>query len=242
MKGYFSILVIATLITSTAYGSTNNTSRKDRGRNNKISLTAPIDTASYAVGISYGARLYQSLETFPGGKINVEALIDGFTKSIRGDSAALILDLEGAEAYFNQYLMEIQAKEAEAEIAAGEAFLAENKTKEGVITTESGLQYKIIKEGNGPRPSAEDVVIVHYTGKLLDGTVFESSTDGEPVTIKLDQVISGWTEGLQTMPTGSKYIFWIPSELAYGAQGAGQLIKPYSTLGFEVELLEIAEQ
>ena len=218
----------------------------DQQNNSKVGdakLTVAIDSASYAVGISHGARLRSNLATFPGGEANVEAIIDGFAKSLRGDSTALVFDLEGAEMYFNQYIMGIQAKEFEDELAAGNAFLAENRSKEGVITTESGLQYKVIKEGDGPKPSPTDTAVVHYTGKLLDGTMFDSSVQhGQPAQFAVNRVISGWTEGLQIMPVGSKYIFWIPSDLAYGPQGAGQLIKPNSTLEFEVELLEIIKE
>ena len=121
----------------------------------------------------------------------------------------------------------------------GEKFLAENGLKEGVITTESGLQYEVIKMGKGKKPSATDRVKVHYHGTLIDGTVFDSSVDrGEPITFGLNQVIKGWTEGVQLMPVGSKFRFYIPQELGYGAQQAGN-IPPYSTLIFEVELLDI---
>jgi FKBP-type peptidyl-prolyl cis-trans isomerase FklB len=121
----------------------------------------------------------------------------------------------------------------------GEAFLLENATKEGVITTESGLQYEVIKMGKGKKPAATDRVKVHYHGTLIDGTVFDSSVErGEPITFGLNQVIAGWTEGVQLMPIGSKFRFYIPQELGYGAQNAGA-IPPYSTLIFEVELLDI---
>lgn len=121
----------------------------------------------------------------------------------------------------------------------GEAFLAQNKLKEGVITTESGLQYEVLTEGKGPKPSATDRVKVHYHGTLINGTVFDSSVErGEPITFGLNQVIAGWTEGVQLMSVGSKYRFYIPQELGYGNRAAGQ-IPPYSTLIFEVELLGI---
>ena len=121
----------------------------------------------------------------------------------------------------------------------GEQFLAENALKEGVQVTESGLQYEVIKMGKGKKPAATDKVKVHYHGTLIDGTVFDSSVDrGEPITFGLNQVIAGWTEGVQLMPIGSKFRFYIPQELGYGAQQAGS-IPPYSTLIFEVELLGI---
>ena len=121
----------------------------------------------------------------------------------------------------------------------GEKFLAENALKEGVTVTESGLQYEVIKMGRGKKPTAADNVKVHYHGTLIDGTVFDSSVDrGEPITFGLNQVIAGWTEGVQLLPVGSKFRFYIPQELGYGAQNAGS-IPPYSTLIFEVELLGI---
>lgn len=122
-----------------------------------------------------------------------------------------------------------------------EQFLAHNAREKGVITTASGLQYKILTEGTGPRPAAEDVVQVHYEGRLRDGTVFDSSYQrGEPVAFPLSQVIPGWTEGVQLMPVGSKFHFWIPPELGYGAEGAGGVIPPNAVLEFDIELLAIA--
>lgn len=212
------------------------------GINSNVNLASATDSASYALGVSYGSGLQQSLHTFPGGTANVDAIIDGFVRGIKADSSGLKMNAEEAQAYLNQYVMGAQMKDAQAEQAKGESFLAENKTKSGIITTESGLQYKVIKEGDGPRPVAEDKVKVHYTGRLLDGTVFDSSVDrGEPAEFGVTQVIPGWTEGLQIMPVGSKYTFWIPSNLGYGERGAGQLIRPNSTLEFEVELLEIVK-
>jgi FKBP-type peptidyl-prolyl cis-trans isomerase FkpA/FKBP-type peptidyl-prolyl cis-trans isomerase FklB len=212
------------------------------GINSDVNLTAGIDSASYAIGINYGAGLKQNLQTLPGGPANIDALIEGFVSGMKGDSSAFKMTPEDANTFLNQFLMEAQMKDAEAEKAKGDAFLAENKTKEGVITTESGLQYKVITEGNGPRPTDENVVKVHYTGKFLDGTVFDSSAQrGEPAEFPVTGVIRGWTEGLKIMPAGSKYMFWIPSDLAYGPQGT-QGIKPNSTLEFEVELLEIVKE
>lgn len=134
-------------------------------------------------------------------------------------------------------------KDAKVEVGQmneGQKFLMENKTKEGVITTGSGLQYKIITDAIGRKPRSWETVKVHYKGTLIDGTEFDSSYKrNEPVSFPLNQVISGWTEGLQLMPIGSKYIFYIPSELAYGSRGAGSVIPPDSALIFEVELLDI---
>ena len=129
---------------------------------------------------------------------------------------------------------------AESPLEKGEKFLAENKTKEGVKTTASGLQYKITKEGTGKSPAATDTVLVHYEGKLLDGSVFDSSIKrGEPISFPLNRVIPGWTEGLQLIKEGGKATLYIPSKLAYGPRGAGGAIGPDETLIFEVELIKI---
>ncbi len=201
-------------------------------------LKTAVDSASYAIGVSTGAGYKENLKTLPGGEANVDALIAGFVQAIKGDSTKM--SAQEAQVYLQTYFVEASAKEAQSNKEEGEKFLAENKTKDGVFTTESGLQYKVEKEGTGAKPTANDKVKVHYTGTLLDGTKFDSSVDrGEPAEFGVSQVIKGWTEGLQIMPVGSKYIFWIPSELAYGERGAGQDIKPNSVLKFEVELLDI---
>ena len=136
--------------------------------------------------------------------------------------------------------MKEQEAEGEKNKAGNVKFLEENKSKEGVKVTASGLQYIVLKEGTGAKPTAESQVKVHYHGTLIDGTVFDSSVDrGEPAEFGVNQVIPGWTEGLQLMSVGSKYKFFIPQELGYGARQAGEKIKPYSTLIFEVELLEV---
>ena len=125
----------------------------------------------------------------------------------------------------------------------GREFMEQNAKNDSVVQTTSGLQYMVLKEGTGAKPSAEDTVTVHYTGKLLDGTVFDSSLEGgEPISFPLNKVIAGWTEGLQLMSEGSKYRLFIPSELAYGSQGAGDQILPNSTLIFDVELIKIEKK
>ena len=142
----------------------------------------------------------------------------------------------------NEYLLELQQKAEAAAKEAGTKFLAENKSREGVKETASGLQYVVEKEGEGPQPTATDEVTVHYTGRLLDGTVFDSSVQrGEPATFPLNRVIPGWTEGVQLMKEGAKYTFFIPSDLAYGAQGVPNAIPPHSTLIFDVELKKVGK-
>lgn len=235
-------ITIATIITITACGSTKKAMTEEKTPS--FVLNAAVDSACYAIGINYGTGLRESMSTFPGGNANLEALAEGFMTAFKQDTAGMLINSSDAQAYIQTYIMGVQAKEAEAAKAAGETFLAENKTKEGVITTGSGLQYKIIQNGQGEeKPTPESQVKVHYTGRLLDGTVFDSSVQrGEPATFGVAQVIKGWTEVLQLMTPGSKYIAWIPSELGYGAQGAGQMIKPNSVLEFEIELLEIVKQ
>lgn len=204
------------------------------------SLKTGADSVGYAIGISTGAGYKENLKTVPGDPVNVDDMIAGFIQAIKGDSAAMKMTPQAAQAYIQSYFMQASAKEAQKNKEEGEAFLAENKTKKDVITTESGLQYQVVTEGTGAKPTASDKVKVHYTGTLLDGTVFDSSVErGEPAEFGVGQVIKGWTEILQLMPVGSKYIIWVPSDLGYGERGAGQDIKPNSTLKFEIELLEI---
>ena len=230
-------VLVATVIVAMSASFTSCDSHKS------ASLKTAVDSASYAIGINTGANYRTNLKTLPGGEANIDDLIAGFIQAIKGDSAAMKMTPETAQQYLQTYFVEASAKEAAQNKEAGEKFLAENKTKEGVITTESGLQYKVEKEGTGEKPTAADRVKVHYTSTLLDGTKFDSSVDrGEPAEFGVSQVIRGWTEGLQIMPAGSKYIFWIPSDLAYGERGAGQDIKPNSVLKFEVELLEVIKE
>ena len=230
-------VLVATVIVAMSASFTSCDSHKS------ASLKTAVDSASYAIGINTGANYRTNLKTLPGGEANIDDLIAGFIQAIKGDSAAMKMTPETAQQYLQTYFVEASAKEAAQNKEAGEKFLAENKTKEGVITTESGLQYKVEKEGTGEKPTAADRVKVHYTGTLLDGPKFDSSVDrGEPAEFGVSQVIRGWTEGLQIMPAGSKYIFWIPSDLAYGERGAGQDIKPNSVLKFEVELLEVIKE
>lgn len=206
------------------------------------SLKTAADSVSYAIGISTGAGYKENLKTLPGDPANVDDLIAGFIQAIKGDSSAMKMTPQAAQAYVQTYFMEASARDAKETKEEGEKFLAENKSKKDVFTTESGLQYQVVTEGTGDKPTATDKVKVHYTGTLLDGTKFDSSVDrGEPMEFPVNGVIKGWTEVLQLMPVGSKYIVWIPSDLAYGERGAGQDIKPNSTLKFEIELLEIVK-
>ncbi|MDR1408332.1 MAG: FKBP-type peptidyl-prolyl cis-trans isomerase [Tannerella sp.] len=240
MKQYIALFMTVAAITCTA--TSCRTSREAVVETPRTyALNSLSDSVSYAIGINYGATLRENMHSFPGGEYSLNALAEGFAKAIMGDSA-LALTPESAPNFIQTYLQRMMEKEAEAEKATGDAFLAENKNKDGVITTESGLQYKVLTQGDGEIPTSENQVTVHYTGRLLDGTVFDSSVErGEPATFGVSQVIPGWSEILQRMPVGSKYTVWIPSELAYGINGSGQQIKPNSTLIFDIELLDIVE-
>jgi len=198
------------------------------------------DTASYAIGWQTGQSfLQQSVE------VDKESLIQGLTDALAG-SAAKFTDEEmmAAMQKFQQEMMMRQQAQMQEQAGSNQAaaaeFLAANGAREGVTTLPSGLQYEVITEGDGVKPSAEDTVSVHYRGTLLDGTVFDSSYDrGSPATFPLNRVIAGWTEGLQLMSVGSKWKLYIPADLAYGAQGSPPKIGPGAALVFEVELLEI---
>ena len=201
-----------------------------------------MDKLSYALGLGIGQQLAQM---GAGSDLN----IDDFAQSIRDVLEGNELKVSHREAqlivegYFMQQQQKMTAERAEQGKVAkveGEKYLAENAKKEGVITTASGLQYQVLKEGNGKRPTAKDQVKCHYEGFLIDGTVFDSSVQrGEPAVFGLQQVIAGWTEGLQLMQEGGKYRFFIPYRLAYGEGGAGQMIPPFATLIFDVELIEV---
>ncbi len=228
-------VLVATAIVAMGITSCGNSHKS-------ASLKTAADSVSYAIGISTGAGYKENLKTLPGDPANVDDLIAGFIQAIKGDSSAMKMTPQAAQAYMQTYFMEASTRDAKKTKEEGEKFLNENKTKKDVITTESGLQYQVVTEGTGEKPTAEDKVKVHYTGTLLDGTGFDSSVErGEPAEFGVGQVIKGWTEVLQLMPAGSKYIVWIPSELAYGERGAGGDIKPNSTLKFEIELLEIVK-
>ena len=202
-------------------------------------LTNGVDSMSYALGLNVGADFGKNIKAIPGGKANVDLLIKGFATAMKGDSA--LMTAAFATEFFKNYITVAQAKDTDVKKAAGEKFLAENKSKEGVKTTASGLQYEVLKAAEGPKPVATDSVKVHYQGFLLDGTKFDSSVDrGQPIVFPLNQVIPGWTEGVQLMSVGSKYKLFVPYNLGYGEKGAGNgAIPGFATLIFEVELLEI---
>ena len=200
-----------------------------------------MDKLSYALGLGIGRQLAQMGAT----DLNVDdfaaaikdVLAGSELKVVDSEAQTLVQDFFRKQEEKANAAMAEKGKKAKAE---GEQYLADNASKEGVVTLPSGLQYKVIKEGNGRKPKATDKVKCHYEGFLIDGTVFDSSVQrGEPAVFPLNQVIAGWTEGLQLMQEGAKYRFFIPYNLAYGEHGAGAMIPPFAALIFDVELIEV---
>lgn len=188
---------------------------------------------SYGLGMMVGERVLKQY-----GELDYDLLVEAMKAQAAGEET--LMSMEEAQAALEAQQQQAASEAAAAAGAEGEAFLAENAAREGVSVTESGLQYEVLTEAEGAKPTEDDTVSVHYVGTLMDGTTFDSSVDrGEPASFPLKGVIPGWTEGLQLMNLGSKYRFVIPSDLAYGDRGAGQAIGPGATLVFEVELLEI---
>jgi FKBP-type peptidyl-prolyl cis-trans isomerase FklB len=193
-----------------------------------------MDKFSYAIGLGIG----QNLLSMGAQGINVEDFAQAIADVLNRKETAI--SHNEAREIVNKYFMELEEKMNAENIEKGKAFLAENAKKEGIATLPSGLQYEVITEGNGKKPSATDKVKCHYEGTLIDGTLFDSSIKrGQPAVFGVNQVIKGWVEALQLMSEGSKWRLFIPSELGYGAQQAGEMIPPHSTLIFEVELIEV---
>jgi FKBP-type peptidyl-prolyl cis-trans isomerase FklB len=193
-----------------------------------------MEKVSYALGLSLGNNLLGSGVT----SLDYNKLAQGIKDVFEKNKPEI--SYQEAQEIISEFFQALQSKISESAQSEGKAFLQENAKRPEVITLKSGLQYEVLTEGNGSIPKASDTVKVHYHGTLIDGNVFDSSVRrGEPATFGVTQVISGWVEALQLMPVGSKWKLFIPSDLAYGAQGAGQAIAPHSTLIFEVELLGI---
>lgn len=194
-----------------------------------------MDKLSYALGLSIG----QNFKGSGVDKLNADDFADAL-RAVYGEGTPA-MTYDEAKQVVQEYFTNLQAKAGEMNAKAGKEYLANNAKEEGVKVTESGLQYLVVKEGNGKKPGPNDVVTVHYTGRLIDGTVFDSSVErGEPATFAVGQVIPGWVEGLQLMSEGSAYRLFIPSELAYGEHGTGP-IQPNSTLIFDVQLLKVGK-
>jgi FKBP-type peptidyl-prolyl cis-trans isomerase FklB len=208
--------------------------QKAKAPEKPIKLATKIDTISYCIGTLFGGNLAQANLT----NLNASLLTAGIADMLNKKTPAI--DAAKANELVNAFVMNLQKGKAEKNLKDGKAFLEKNKTEQGVVSLPSGLQYKIIKDAAGAKPLASDKVTVHYQGSLLDGKVFDSSIEkGQPIQLKLDGVIKGWTEALQLMSVGSKWRLFIPSELAYGENAPGGVIEPNMTLIFEVELISI---
>ena len=200
-----------------------------------VSLENEIDSLSYAIGVIISSN---AKNRFINEELKQEAFFKGVYNSFKDNDS--LFDERSAMNYVQSYSQKQKKLALKENLLVGQVFLAKNKTMEGVITLPSGLQYKILKEGNGPKPLATDKVKTHYHGTLIDGTVFDSSVDrGQPASFPANKVISGWIEALQLMPVGSKWKLFIPANLAYGTRGYGRKIGPNTTLIFDLELLEI---
>jgi len=244
MKLFKPTLVALSLIAAT--GCQQEAAKEEPKK--EVVLETEVQKQSYSLGASIGMYVQSNLEKQAEFDVNLEQdyIIKGFTDSLAGKSLiekeevqALLMNLDQAVKAKQEEKIKVAAEQA---LEEGTKFLAENAKKDGVMVTESGLQYQVITEGEGDKPKAEDTVRVHYTGTFLNGETFDSSVErGQPATFPLNGVISGWTEGVQLMSVGSKYKFTIPSELAYGPVGNPPRIPGNSVLEFEVELLEIVK-
>lgn len=235
MHKYFSIISFCLLLSVSVPAFAQKKNRKTgEPETTVVSLKSQQDSLTYAIGVSIGGNLKtQGLDS-----INFDLLKLAMEQSAQGKT--LLLSQEEAGGYVNNYFMNLQKEKGSKAKEKGKQFLAENKSKPGVQTTTSGLQYLVITEGTGPIPKPTDKVKTHYHGTLVDGTVFDSSVQrGEPISFPVNGVIKGWTEALQLMKVGSKWKLFIPSELAYGENGAGGAIGPNEALIFDVELIAI---
>jgi len=230
------LLILICLISVTAFGQKKK--KKDKSTASVViasplfQLKNKIDTVSYSIGTSIGKMVKdQGLDS-----VNTDAVAQGFADLFKKNN--LLISPEQANQLLQVYFTALYQKKTEAAKATGKKYLEENKTKPGVIVLPSGLQYQVLVEGKGAKPKATDKVKVNYTGKLIDGSTFDTSIGKEPVVLGLNQVITGWTEGMQLMNVGSKFKLFIPFELGYGDKGSGP-IPAFSTLIFEIELIGI---
>lgn len=231
-------LAIALILAASVSANAAKKDRKERKKDKKVELATALDSASYALGMQVGGSLRQQLSQVPGGPIDNSLFVEALRAALDKDSANYAVNENEINGIVQNFMKKEEEKRNAITLAENKIFLEKNKQKKGVQVTASGLQYEIIKQGNGAKPKATDKVKVHYHGTLTDGTVFDSSLDKQPIEFELNKVIPGWTEGLQLMNIGSKYRFYIPSELGYGPRSMG-VIKPHSILIFEVELLDV---
>jgi len=203
---------------------------------NKMNLDSEIKKVSYSLGVTIGNNLKNNNL----GEIDLNIFNEGLKTIFDGKNPQI--NQHDADSIIGFYLQSLKMKQSQLNLEKGKSFLVENKKRSGVVETASGLQYEVIKMGTGAKPAATDKVKTHYHGTLINGKVFDSSVErGQPIEFPLNGVIAGWTEGLQLMPEGSKFRFYIPSNLAYGERGAGASIGPNETLIFDVELINIVK-
>ena len=235
---------LITLSLCLALAGVITTDAKPRKRNKKEAkieqsaiLANSTDSAAYCLGVVLGADLQNMVKNFPGDSINPHLLMQAMQKAFLGDSTAI--SLTDGQNYLRTYTQAVQEAEAANRKQEQTTFLTENAKRPEVVSLPSGLQYEVIIPADGPKPTENSTVTVHYEGRLTDGTKFDSSYDRkEPATFQLTRVIKGWTEGVQLMSAGAKYKFYVPYTLGYGERGAGGKIPPYSTLIFTIELIE----
>ena len=222
------------ILTMLLIGGLGVSAQQNNKNKTEMKLETKLDSVSYGIGVNIAENLKgQGL-----GDLNVEAMAKGL-QDILNDSE-LVISKEEVGPLLNEYMGQMQAKKAKEAAKEGEEFLAINATKKGVVTLESGMQYEVLTSGSGATPGLNDKVTTHYTGTLIDGTVFDSSVErGQPASFPVSGVIKGWTEALQLMKEGDKWKLYIPYDLAYGDRGAGADIGPYSTLIFEIELISV---
>jgi len=230
MKNFW-ILAIGSLLMT---GCTETESAESNISEASVTLETKLDSVCYGLGVDIADNLKgQGL-----GDLNVEAMAKGL-RDILNDSE-LVISKEEVGPLLNEYMGQMQAEKAKEAAKEGEEFLAINATKKGVVTLESGMQYEVLTSGSGATPGLNDKVTTHYTGTLIDGTVFDSSVErGQPASFPVSGVIKGWTEALQLMKEGDKWKLYIPYDLAYGERGAGANIGPYAALIFEIELISV---
>jgi FKBP-type peptidyl-prolyl cis-trans isomerase FkpA len=240
MKIMLKTFAVSALALSIAACSGDDASRQD------VELVTDADNYNYALGASVGFYIKENLDHQEEAEMEVqrETVIAAFAETLRGDGR---MDQEEAEELVMELQQQVMQQRQEVvggrSMREGQAYQEENAAREGVEVTDSGLQYEVLREGDGERPSETDVVEVHYEGRLVNGDVFDSSYErGEPAVFPLNRVIAGWTEGVQLMREGAQYRFVIPAELAYGDRDVGGAIPPNSTLIFEVELLSIVDE
>ncbi len=248
MKQFLKMSLLAVAVTVAISGCQKDDSKEATPAGEQLELKSFEQQSAYAIGLSMGRYISNTLERQQelGIKLTDDVILKGVQDGLAKQPKMSDEELEKALKDYDKQINEAATKKAESDAKAnleqGKQFLEENAKKSGVTTTASGLQYEVLEMGKGEKPKASDMVRVHYTGTLIDGTKFDSSVDrNEPAEFPLDHVIRGWTEGVQLMPVGSKFKFYLPSDLAYGEQGAGT-IPPNSVLTFEVQLLDIVKE